>query len=211
MSRYVIFGGGDVLDYDAVKLQLQQDDFIICADSGYRHCEIMGVRPDLLMGDFDSIGRIPEDIQTIPYNPKKDYTDSTLAANHALTLGAAEILFVGMTGSRLDHSLANLQLMAFCAKHTDCRMSDGRTDIYAIYASGEMVCKFIKPREGYCFSLLALSQMCEGVSIHGARYALDGYDLAFDDPRAISNEFLGGDVEVSITSGVLLVVVTPGD
>jgi len=211
MSRCVIFGGGDVLDYSAVNSQLRSDDFIICADSGYRHCEVMGIRPNLLMGDFDSIDRIPEGIHTIQHNPEKDYTDSTLAAEHALGLGATEILFVGMTGSRLDHSLGNLQLMAHCSRRANCRMSDGKTDVYTMYANGGIIRKFIAPRAGCCFSVLALSQVCEGVNIRGAKYALDDYSLAFDYPRAISNEFMGGDAEISLTHGVLLVVVTPED
>ena len=209
MKRCVIFGGGDVLDYDAVKPQICADDFIICADSGYRHCAQMGIRPNLLMGDFDSIGNIPEDIPLIPYDSEKDYTDSTLAARHALALEARQILFAGMTGSRLDHSLANLQTMAYCAKYADCRMTDGHTDIYALYADTQATRKIIAPRPGCCFSLLALSQICEDVSIRGAKYTLDSYNLRFDDARAISNEFTLENAEISLSCGVLLVIVTP--
>ena len=210
MMRCVIFGGGDVADYGAVKPQIRTGDFIICADSGYRHCAQMDIRPHLLMGDFDSVGEIPDGIPIERHNPEKDDTDSTLAAQHALSLGAKELLFIGMTGSRLDHTLGNLQLMAHCAARADCRMSDGKTDIYALHADGKTTRKAIPPRESCCFSLLALSQTCENVSICGAKYTLDHHSLHFDRPRAISNEFIPGkDAEISLSRGVLLIIVTP--
>ena len=211
MSRCVIFGGGDVLDYEAVAAEMQEGDFIICADSGYRHCEKLGLRPDLLMGDFDSIREMPAGIPVVKYDTAKNYTDSTLAAQCALERGADEILFIGMMGGRLDHSLANLQMLAHCAKSADCHMTDGKTAIYALHASGGLVRKTLAPRPEYYFSLLAHTPVCEDVTICGGKYPLERYRLRFDEARAISNEFVDIEVEISFSQGVLFVVIVPKD
>ena len=207
-SRCAIVGGGDINSYSAVE-PLLLGSFVISADSGLRHCRAMGVRPDLLVGDFDSHkGPIPTDIPRVIFDPlKKDYTDSTFALEEALERGAGEILFAGMLGGRLDHTLANLQNLARCAQlGVACRLTDGVTDVWAAKGPAHFTVPFAA--EHY-FSLLAHSDDCHGVTIRGAQYALDRHTLSSVLPRAVSNEFAKGDAQIQWEDGVLLITRCP--
>lgn len=206
LKTCLILGGGEIADYAAVAALLLGDEFVLCADSGLLHCEGLGVRPDLLVGDFDSAGVLPRDVEIMAYPAEKDYTDSTLAVREALRRGYTRILMAGMLGGRFDHSLGNLQNLAFCAANgVDARVTDGRTDIFAV-RDGTIR---LKPRGNAYFSVFPLVTECGSVTIRGAKYPLDGYPLRCDDPRAVSNEFADGDAEVTVKDGIIAVVVVP--
>ena len=99
-----------------------EGDYIIAADAGCRHLERLGARPDLIVGDFDSLGRIPSfpNVEVCPV--EKDDTDSMIALRHAVTLGCRRILLFGaLGGRRLDHTLANIQALAWArAQGAEC-------------------------------------------------------------------------------------------
>ena len=211
--RCVIFGGGHIADDAAVAAMLEPDDFILCADSGYRHCKRLGLSAQLLVGDFDSLQPpLPAGLDRLQAAAEKDETDTALALGEGMRRGYRDFLLLGMLGGRLDHTLANLQLLVQCAR-SGCRaqISDGATFVRAFCAAGEPVKIRIARREGYYFSLLAYSERCEGVFIAGAKYPLQNFTLQSDTPLAVSNEFLAGDAEIVFSSGTLLVVETPKD
>lgn len=110
-NRAVIFAGGEVLDYQRIRAELLPSDYILCADSGYKHCEKIGITPNILIGDFDSIEDIPQGIIIKKLAEDKDYTDTNVCLDKAIFQGFKEILLVGMLGGRVDHSLANVQLL----------------------------------------------------------------------------------------------------
>ncbi|ULQ58938.1 thiamine diphosphokinase [Brucepastera parasyntrophica] len=136
----VILGAGDIADYEGAGARINPKSFIICADGGLRHCKKLKVHPDLLIGDFDSseITELPKNTEHIILSPDKNYTDTAYAAEEARNRGYTDIFFAGMTGGRLDHTLANLQILGSCAVHgQNVMLSDGITDVYAAAAGSK--------------------------------------------------------------------------
>lgn len=203
----VIFAGGYILNYEAVASKIKSGSLIICADSGYRHCEKLGIKPDILVGDFDSIEYIPNDLYKISLSVDKNYTDSALAVEEAIHRGAKSILLAGMLGGRFDHSMANIQTMVSCInRNIAAYITDGNTDLYAVKALEDSETFFTLPYRDNCyFSLLAYTPVCNNVTILNGKYPLDDYDLHFDEARAVSNEFVDDDVRVCFSSGILLI------
>ena len=202
-----ILGAGEILDYTRVASLLDAPAFVICADGGLTHCEQLGLRPHLLVGDFDSLKQpAPPGIERITLTPEKDYTDSYHAAEVAVGRGYARILLSGMLGGRLDHTLSNLQiLLSLAGQNADALLTDGVTDTYALSGGGQLT---LPNREDCYFSVLAMGS-CQGVTITGGKFPLNEYPLRPDDPRAVSNEFAGSDVNISQKSGMLVVVSQP--
>lgn len=209
-TRAIIFAGGDVRNYRVIKSIIKDDDLIVCADSGYLHCRHIGVEPDYLIGDFDSLKEVPEDIPKYSLPEDKNFTDTTFAIESVMHKGCTSIVLVGALGGRIDHTLANIQSLVYCAKKgIEAFVLDGETQILCVYANDGPQTFKISPVEDYYFSLLAYSEKCEAVTIKDAMYLLDRYDLESDMARAVSNEFIGKDVEISFESGTMLVVLTP--
>ena len=103
MKRCVIFGGGQIGDPEQIKNLVRQEDYLICADSGYRHCVQLGFSPQLVLGDFDSYaGVVQSDCELLRYPIEKDDTDTMLAVKQALQRGYERLVLVGMLGGRLD-------------------------------------------------------------------------------------------------------------
>jgi len=202
----VVLGAGEVVDPKRLAGLIAPGPFVICADGGLIHAPALGLTPNLLVGDFDSLTEPPIDIPRVTLSPEKNYTDSFYAARQAVEYGHTRLLLTGMLGGRLDHTLANIQLLAGLAKDgADAMVTDGQTDLFALAGSGQ---RALPCRAGCYFSLFAL-ETCRGLSIFGAKYRLDNHTLRPHDPRAISNEFAGQDVVISQTGGLLAAVVTP--
>ena len=93
------------------------EDVVLAADGGYRHCQTAGITPDLLLGDFDSLGsQRPDNIPTHTFPVEKDDTDTMLAIRYGLEQGYQTFHLYGGTGGRMDHTLANLQALGFLAR-----------------------------------------------------------------------------------------------
>ncbi len=103
---------------EQIKNLVRQEDYLICADSGYRHCVQLGFSPQLVLGDFDSYaGVVQSDCELLRYPIEKDDTDTMLAVKQALQRGYERLLLVGMLGGRLDHTLANIQTLVYAVEH----------------------------------------------------------------------------------------------
>lgn len=208
---WVILGDGEIVSYEGAARRIPAGCRVLCADGGYRHCRMLGLTPELLVGDFDSFsGDFPPGVPRAAHNAEKDYTDLTLSIEEALARGCASLLLAGVLGGRLDHTLANLQCMVDCARRgIPARATDGCTDVYALHAGERPASLRLQPRADAYFSVFAHSPLCEGTTITGAKYPLREYPLQSTVPRAVSNEFCGGPVEISIRAGDAIVVVTP--
>lgn len=212
ISRAVILGGGTVLDYKAAAAKIREGDFLICADSGYRHCNELGVTPQLLVGDFDSIGAVPSGIPIVTLPADKDYTDTALATEEAVARGFRELLLIGLLGGRPDHSLANIQTLAgLSGRGIVCAATDGVTEMLVHTAPEQGLSLTVPFAQGCYFSVFSLSAQCRNVFIRGGKYPLTGYDLRFDEARAVSNEFLDTDATISLEEGTILVITTKKD
>ncbi len=208
-KRAVLFAGGNLYKMPKIKA----GDLIVAIDSGLDHCQKHNVLPSFAIGDFDSAspGALAwakaKQIPLLTYPAAKDQTDTQLAVEHVLSSGALEILIWGGVGTRLDHSLANVQLLLFIAQRgAQGIVSDGQQEIYLLQDQ-----LTLEPQDGMCFSILPLSLELEGLSISGARYPLLGVHIDLGDTRTISNEFLEEPVELSLENGIALVFIYPKD
>lgn len=209
MSKAVILAGGDVQVTQRLKEQLADVDIVIAADSGIRHAKALSLKPDLLVGDFDSISS--EDLKhyatvpTVKHQPEKDDLDLELAIQEVQKQGATELILVGATGSRLDQSLAGIMIAAkHRANFQSVQLFTGKQDIDILKADD------IKQLSGSSlktFSLLSL--VPESIlSIKNAKYPLDHASLVFGSGLGISNETLEHKAtEITIHSGLCILII----
>lgn len=198
MKTCLIIAGGDY-----APICPREGEYIIACDRGYAHALREGIRPQLIMGDFDSYsGALPEDIPVERFKKEKDDTDTMLAIRWAIDKGFDAVRISCALGGRLDHLYANIQSLAFAVRAgLEAEMGDESTWLRAMGA-GEYV---IAEREGWSLSLFALSEKVEGLSISGSKYELEHGSLEYFFPLGASNEFRG-DAHISFESGVLLAV-----
>lgn len=185
----------------------QPDDLVICADGGLRNALELGLPPDVVLGDFDSAAdeqvREAEAMgaRLIRFPAHKDETDSELALRYAVDHGATEILFLGALGGRLDHTLANLFLLAAPElAGVPVRIVDGSASLELCRDRCE-----IRGRPGDIVSLLPLAAPVTGVVTVGLEYPLNNETLPFGAARGVSNVMLGEAASVSISDGLLAV------
>lgn len=188
-----------VAGFDGLLFPIADDALVIAADGGLRHAEGLGLRPDVILGDFDSLGYVPADSRVYPV--EKDDTDAMLAARVGLERGCDFFLFYGaMDGPRLDHTVANFQTLAFLATHGARGVLIGRDYIAAVLREESI--GFSEEATGI-FSLFCLGASAE-VSIEGLKYGLDHGRLTPDFPLGVSNHFEGKAARVTVHHGLVL-------
>ncbi|MCG1012005.1 thiamine diphosphokinase [Tepidanaerobacter sp. GT38] len=206
--KAVVLAGGKIENYDKVKKYLCESSLIICADSGIEHAFNMGIIPDLLVGDMDSIS--PEaaakvqklGIEKHTYPSEKDYTDTELAIDIALSKGVREVILLGGLGDRPDHSLANIYLMVnFKRQGLDLKLAGEKWEMFLIDKVTE-----VSGKKGDILSLIPITSEAIGVETEGLYYPLKGETLLMGPARGISNVFLGNVAKISIKQGLLLAV-----
>lgn len=175
-------------------------DFVIAADGGYAH--LSGVRADLVVGDFDSLGYIPEGETVVRHPAEKDDTDTMLAARLGLERGYRAFLLHGGVGGRLDHTLANIQTLAFLGGSGARAALLGETETITLIQDETL--RFRKGMRGIV-SVFAYGERALGVYERGLAYALDNATLTDTSPIGVSNAFTGARAEVSVRQGRLLV------
>ena len=196
----LIFAGGP--ENGTPCLPLPQG-YVICADSGLRLAERLHITPDLVLGDFDSLGAVPEQYPHMTVPVEKDDTDTLLAARTALDMGFDDIFICGAFGGRLDHTLANIQTLEFLHEHGASGVLTG-SENYA-YLQGAGTRRY--PRvAGFSFSVLAWSPRCTGVTLSGVYYPLENGTLTRSFPLGVSNHITAEAAEVTCKEGILLVI-----
>ena len=199
MARCIIFGAGE---FDTLILPMEQSDLIIAADGGLRHFGDAVRQPDVILGDFDSLGYIPQGAQVFPV--EKDDTDVMLAVRHGLQAGFREfVIYGGMDGPRVDHTIANFQTLSFLRKQGARGFLVGKTHM-ATVISGETV-TFSRDCKGI-LSAFCLGKDAAGVTIQGLQYTLENGTLCADFPLGVSNHFTGEEARISVESGSLLLI-----
>jgi thiamine pyrophosphokinase len=203
--RIVIFANGR-MDWP---FEIQNDDFIIAADGGARHCLERQIRPDIVIGDMDSlsasdIARLETDgAEIITFPARKDFTDLELALRKAQELDASEVLLLGALGARWDQTIANLLLPSAYA--TMCiRLLDGPQEISFLRGGEELE---LAGQPGDTVSLIPLAGDATGVATQNLEYPLNGDRLVFGGSRGVSNVLTAKSAKVSLQEGLLLCVV----
>lgn len=192
----------------------QEDDFIICADGGYTHAKANGIVPHVVIGDFDSFNycEIEKDLSDSGFQSRvlrseveKDETDTFICLSYGIDHGFDVFFIVGGLGGRLDHTMANIQTMSCAIDHDkSIWIIDGKNRA-TLRNPGSILIDNI---EGYKFSLFAYGESCKGVTIKGAKYPLKNHRLDNSFPLGVSNEFADETVEISHTSGKLLIILS---
>ncbi|MBC2578970.1 thiamine diphosphokinase [Clostridium sp. DJ247] len=207
--KIVIVSGGNPPSYSLITEELEDCSFLICADSGGNCLYKYNIIPDYLMGDFDSISEeamnffLKQSKCSIENYPSdKDFTDTELVFNKALELGGKKIIFLGCTGTRIDHLMGNIGMLAKCLRQNiKGYIKDNNNCI-------EITNKPVKITGNYgaTFSLQAYSNVVKNLTIKGAKYELLNYDLSLGDARTVSNQFLYEEVEITFDEGVILIL-----
>ena len=197
--RCVVFCAGG---FEGILEPLGPDDIVIAADGGLSHTRKLGLTPHIVLGDFDSLGYIPEGAEVSPV--EKDDTDTLLAVKRGLQLGAGEFLFYGsLDGPRLDHTVANFQTLRYLADHGASGTLVGLRQQVKLLRDGSMT--FPAGTKGD-ISLFAFGGEAEGVTIRGLKYGLENGTLTPGFPLGVSNHFTGEEAEISVKKGDLLII-----
>ena len=195
-----IFGA---LDCSIEDFKPNENDLIIAADGGYSTLKKLNIKPHLVVGDFDSLGKIPEDENVIKHPKKKDDTDTLLAVKTGLQKGYKTFVIYGAVGGRLDHTVATLQTATYIAENGGIAyIYDNNYTVTAIKNSS---INFKTDAKGY-ISVFALSGVAKGVSIDGLLYELSDAEITPHFPIGVSNEFIGEESEISVKDGVLTII-----
>ena len=178
------------------------ESFVIAADGGLRHTQKLGITPDAVLGDFDSLGFCPEGANVFPV--EKDDTDAMLAVRLGLRRGCGEFLLYGsLDGPRLDHTVANFQTLQFLADHGATGYLIGNTAMVTVVKNGKIT--FPAGLSG-TISVFCMGPDAVGVTEKGLFYGLENGTLSSGFPLGVSNHFTGEAAEISVRNGSLLVL-----
>ena len=199
MKECVIFCAAEC---DGLARPIGPESFVIAADGGLRHTEKLGLTPDAVLGDFDSLGFCPEGANVFPV--EKDDTDAMLAVRLGLERGCGEFLLYGsLDGPRLDHTVANFQTLQFLADHGAAGYLIGNTTMVTVVKNGKIT--FPAGLSG-TISVFCMGPDAVGVTEKGLFYGLENASLTSGFPLGVSNHFTGEAAEISVKNGSLLVL-----
>ena len=200
MKPCLIFGAGDP---PKRPVYVPGNALLIAADGGLVTMQNLGLTPDLFVGDRDSLTTaVPEGVEQVLLPVRKDVTDTDAAAAISLERGCDDITIYGGTGGRLDHTLANLSLLArLSRKGYRAKMTDGVTTLYAV-TDGELV---LPAAEKGNVSVFSFTEKSGGVTIEGLSYPLENGVLTSDFALGVSNSFVGKEARIAVKKGTLIV------
>ena len=199
MGSCVIFCAGG---FDALARPLGAEDYVIAADGGLRHTQALGIVPAEILGDFDSLGYVPEGATVYPV--EKDDTDAMLAVRLGLRRGCDEFLLYGsLDGPRLDHTVANFQTLQYLADHGAVGYLIGNTTMVTVVKNGKIT--FPAGCSG-TISVFCMGPDAVGVTETGLFYGIEDGVFTSGFPLGVSNHFTGKKAEISVKNGSLLVL-----
>jgi thiamine pyrophosphokinase len=205
-KKAVIFLNGYKPDPKVIAGLIDKYTYIIGCDGGTEHIRSMRYKPNLILGDLDSISeetmKAYSQIELICFNADKDYTDSELSIDHAMSLGIKEIIIVGMLGDRIDHVLGNLFLFAKQKyKNLNLKAIDKNQEVYVVRSHA-----VIEGRIGDTVSLMPLAGVAVITECTGVRYDLSKATMSQQCNSGVSNVFTANRALITISRGLLLVV-----
>lgn len=199
MGNCIIFCAAE---FSGLAAPIGPDDFLIAADGGLRHLETLGIPPNEILGDFDSLGYTPADSRVYPV--RKDDTDAMLAVRRGLSLGLrAFFLYGGMDGPRPDHTLANYQALQFLADRDAWGYLVGKGYTATVVKNGSLI--FPAGTQGGV-SVFAMGPDAAGVTLRGLSYPLEDAVLTSGFPLGVSNHFTEREAVITVREGSLLVL-----
>ncbi len=209
-GKCIVIGAGEL---SVSEVLTEEGDYVIAVDGGFSYCSQLKLKPDLIIGDFDSVSekkreaieklkeQMPHRIITLP--PEKDDTDMLAALKHGLSLGYTDFRIYAGCGGRLDHTLANLQCLLYLKNHNAAGCLMDRDTMIFVLQNETM--EFKGNMQGI-LSLFSMGKEAKGVTLRGMKYPLADYTMRNDFPIGISNEFTGQPASVSVRDGALLCI-----
>lgn len=202
-------------EFVPIEIPVEQEDYVIAVDGGFAYCRMLGIEPNLIIGDFDSVSDTDtaqlqqmemDDADKVKrLRPEKDDTDTIAAVRIGLEKGYRKFFFYGALGGRLDHSIANIQTLLFLKKKGAVGYLLTHSNLITVIRNEEIT--FHRGVEGR-LSLFSLGECAKGVTIAGMKYSLENAVVTNDFPIGISNEFLPEqEGRVCVKEGELLIMV----
>lgn len=209
MYKHVaIVANGEMKDYNRFKDVLGRVDLVIAVDGGLKHLEKMAVEPSLIMGDFDSIESLEFYKKMFPkaeietFEIRKDYTDSELAVLKLIEIKANRATLLGVTGNRLDHTLANISLLK---RLYDAGIKGSIVNEDNVIYYTEKILE-LEGAIGTNMSILPMSAKVTGIYLEGFDYPLENATLTYGSTTGISNVFAKEEASIRIESGRIVVM-----
>ena len=191
--------------FDGLAEEIKADDYILAADGGLVHLQALGLTPNGIIGDFDSLGSvsIPDGIERIELPAEKDCTDTQAAVQVALERGCTEIYIIGGVGTRVDHVMSNVGILeGLYEGGVHANISNGKNRIRYLRNDNVLI-----GRSAYKYlSVIALDPVCRGVSVEGCKYKMKDQKLERKVQFAVSNEIEGNLALVTVKKGAALVI-----
>ena len=211
MQNTLIVTGGKI-NKSFLKKHLKENeyDYIIASDKGLEVLDKCAVKPNQIIGDFDSLDKKVlnkynryKDIEIIKLNPIKDYTDTDEALKHAIEIKSTSITILGAIGSRVDHLIANINILKKALdKNISCTILNEKNKIFLINKNTT-----IKKEKKYPFiSLIPLTTLVTGITLRGFKYSLENDIISIGQSIGISNEQLKDEAEIKIKDGILIII-----
>ncbi len=188
---------------------MPKGSFNVACDAGYGKARELCIQPDLVLGDFDSLGYIPRYRNVEVYPSEKDDTDTAIAVQRGLALGCDRVVIYGALGGRLDHTVANLHIAAELSRRGIYCLLVGKNEVAAAITNSELS---LKGTPGSRVSVFAWGGEARGVSLSGLKYPLGYATLSPNVALGVSNEFVDESAKISVDDGTLVLVLDlPGD
>lgn len=204
--RAVIICGGSIENYDYISSFIKADDTIICADGGYDHAVKMSIVPDIVLGDMDSVKADYTAVRFEKFPVEKDWTDSELAVNYVIKNGFDEVIMLGSTGTRADHTMSNIfMLKKFSENNISAVIIDDNNMIYMPEKGMKLY-----GEKGDTVSVIPIGNDVTGYTTKGMYYEAKDITLGFGKTIGNSNVMLSAECEISWKTGNAIVVITHG-
>ncbi|MGL5260418.1 MAG: thiamine diphosphokinase [Lachnospiraceae bacterium] len=208
---YLICAG----DFTNSTIPITNEDYVIAVDGGYSYCKMLGIKPNLIIGDFDSIEehdrkeildlKERQENLVIKLEPVKNDTDTLAALRVGLDKGFKEFRLYGATGGRFEHTFANIQCLLFLKEQGAVGYLVDGTGMMLVVKEEEV--SFKESLEGY-LSFLSLETVCTGVTIKNMKYEIEQETITNSFPIGISNEFIGKAGSIKVEKGAALVTIS---
>lgn len=210
MIKTLIVSGGNVEKDFFYEIYLNNKfDYIIASDRGLEILDKFDIKPNYIIGDFDSIDKeilnkyINADIEIKELNPEKDYTDTHMALKLAIELESKDITILGAVGTRIDHTIANIHVLKETLDNNiECKIIDERNEIQLINRKTTLE---MDKRHKY-ISLIPLTTKVEGVTLKGFKYSLADATLEAGHSIGVSNEQVEKCAEIELKEGILILI-----
>jgi thiamine pyrophosphokinase len=195
-----IIGASPCSGFEGGDFRPEMGDYVIAADGGLRHLEAAGVKADMIVGDFDTLGYEPDHDNVVRLSVMKDWTDTFVAMEKGMEMGYENFVFYGCLGGKLEHTIANLQHLVWLSQRgLSGWMTDGRCWLTAITGNGAKSGHLTVPaRKRGMISVFCMGDKAEDVTLSGLKYGLAEGELTGSFPLGVSNEFVGEKAEISV-------------